>query len=167
MRPKQAVTSLVDFLQSNLLYPVRTSMQEDSNPRPVVVIDNWVREDKNLHNTAFRGSKNDENGDPDKVVSHYYYDLRVDFMTRATSEEEAYDVSNSLENLLLHLSKNPQALHEDINELNYSGANGVNPQHSLESSEAEVVSRIDISSFRTVERDESRLEVISTDTTYN
>lgn len=167
MEPKQAVTSLVAFLESNLLYSVRTSMQQDSNPRPVVVVENWVREDKNLHNTSRRGAIKDSDGDPDEAVYHHYYNLRVDFMTRATSEQEAYSVSNSLENLLLYLSENPQELHEDINSLKFRGANGVNPQHNLESSEAEVASRVDITAFRSVERDVSRIKDISTDITYN
>lgn len=163
MESKEAITTVRDYLDANVFASVRTSMQENENPRPVVVLDEWERDDKNFHNTTRRGVEVDDEGNITAAVFHHYYDLRIEFEVRTRDESRAYDTMEDVENSFLPLEENPSELHGDINKLRFRRGSGVDPHHNLERSEISLHATVEITSFKRRTRDVDVLEEVTKD----
>jgi hypothetical protein len=164
MIPKQAVTSLIYYLDEKVGPPVRTSMNEDEGTVPVVELEEWEKTNENYHNTISRGYLVDSNGDPVEEVFHKYYTLRVDLNVRTRGEEETYDVADLIETEVILLEEEPQLLHEHIREMRLGNTRGVTPHHTPEPSESSAMMNIEIDSFKRVTRDVDVLETIDSNT---
>lgn len=164
MNPKEVVTSLIYYLDEKIGPPIRTSMNEDENPIPVVEIEDWEKTNKNHHNTASRGYLIDDTGDPTKEVLHKYYTLRIDFEVRTRGEERSYNVADLIESEVTILEEEPQLLHEEVNEVEFGDVRGVTPHHIPEPSESSVTLDIEIDSFKRVTRDVDVIEDIDSNT---
>lgn len=164
MRTKEAVQKTINYLANNIPYAVRTSMQENENPRPVVVLDEWTRDDDEYHNTSRRGVLVDDQGNITDAVFHHYYDLRLDFKIRAGSEGTVYDVKNAFEDEVLYLHENPFELDDQINKVRYRDETGVTPHHDLDNSEGTLSAGMEIKSFRRRLEEVDVLETIDSET---
>ena len=167
MKPKQAVTSLISYLDENIGPPVRTAMAEDSNPRPVVTVEDWDKENKHHHNTSETGFVLDDDGNPDKSVLDSYYTLRIDFRARAKSESAVYDIGSKVESLITVLSENPQSFHDHLHDIRFTSMRGVQTYHTLEPSEGSVSFTIKLDTFDRTTMDVSTIEEIGYETSYN
>lgn len=133
-------------------------MVENENPRPIISVEEWSRNDTRWHNTQERGSELDEQGYEQNSVKHRYYTLRVDFSIRANREHEAYNALNDFEDLVL--TTNPREIHDHIRRLSWGGSSGVDPHHEVERSEASVACHIFVRSYRQWKKEESPLKNI-------
>lgn len=164
MIPKQAVTSLIYYLDEKIGPPVRTSMNEDEDPLPVAELEDWGKANKNHHNTMSRGHTVDDNGWYDEEVLHKYYTLRVNLEVRTQDEEQTYDVADLIESELMLLEENPRDLHNDISDITFGDTRGVTPHHTPEPSEASAMMDLSMSAFKRVTRDVDVIEEIDSNT---
>jgi hypothetical protein len=162
METKETIVTTLSYLDDRLSVPVGTSMGENHNPRPNIVLNDYTRQDRKYHNTMFRGYTFDENGEIDERAYHKHYSLRLDFRIRARGEERGHEVTEALENTLLPLEEDANLLDEDINSLTVRSVSGVNPHHDLDSSEGTFSVTVTIETFKRFYESVDVLEEVET-----
>jgi hypothetical protein len=167
MKTKEAIVTTLSHLDDQLNVEVGTSMAENQNPRPQVVLNDYSRNDERFHNTARRGNEFDDDGNPVSTVYHKYYTLMLDFRVRARDEERGYSVTENLRGALLPLEERPNNLHEDIRELQITSSGGVNPHHNLESSEGTFNVSVELDTFERWSEVPDVLEAVETNYDYD
>lgn len=165
MNSKQAVASLIHYLDDKIGPPIRTSMNEDEDAIPRVVVEEWDKENSNLHNTASRGYEQDDaTGWADKEVFHKYFKLRIDLKVRTANEEQAYDIMDLIEDEVMILEEEPQTLDKQVLGVTLGDTRGVTAHHVPEPSEASLMTSVKMRSFNRVTRDVDVIEQIDSNT---
>lgn len=159
MYPKEAVSTLIDELNSRIPPPVHTSGIEESRPVPAVLIDNISLTNKNHHNSNYAGSEY-TNGEETAQLFRHYYSLRVELKIRADDEIEAYEHLGSLQSALSHIERDPVTeLHSEVHEVSTLGSGPVSYQF-YEPTETEINQAVRLETF--YETEDSVTDVIGT-----
>lgn len=156
MKPTEAISNIVDFIDANVSVPVRTSGMEGERPVPVVIVDDWEMNQLNHHNSNYVGETHNVDSDGDGATEftkwyRFYFNMRVELVVRDHDDVGVHDKLGSLQDALREAEIDPEVIDETINDFKL-GTSGNPTYQYLEPTESELTQSLTLTAFHQVSR---------------
>ena len=149
MEPTELIAALQSRLSARLPAEVRTN-PDNERPMPAVILDDTVVTDHTFHNTPL-AQHVETNSGSDERYFRFYYDLRLDYTVRHTSDPNVSMLFDDLRQEFMALRLNPASLDADIHDVNLRGG-GQMTSTFTEESESEMTQSVEFATFHQVSR---------------